>query len=152
MKLSGIVLSVFLTAGCAVSGTRPVEPWRVEVATSGGIAGRGMGTYAVASDGNVTATLSDGRSCSFALSSGELRGIADRLRDARPSSWKPSYIPANPCCDRFEYVLTLDEAGTITKTKWIDDPLPMPADLEALANALVGGEKSIRSLAIERCR
>lgn len=41
---------------------------------------------------------------------------------------------------------------TVTKMKWIDDPLPMPADLEALANALVSGEKSIRSRAGESCR
>ncbi|MEO8379792.1 MAG: hypothetical protein ABI779_09030 [Acidobacteriota bacterium] len=151
MKPSVLFLSAFLFGGCAASSTRPLEPWRLEIATSGGIAGRGAGTYALASDGQVTATLTDGRRCTFALTATELRGFADLLRNARPASWKASYVPENPCCDRFEYVLTLDEGGTITKTKWIDDPLPLPPDLEALSGAVIGGEKSLRALGAERC-
>jgi hypothetical protein len=152
MKRFPLLLTLAVLASCAASGPRPAEPWRVEVATSGGIAGRGMGTYAVSSDGKADVTLTNGRSCSFALTADELRRTADVLRGARPAEWKASYVPENSCCDRFEYDLTLDEAGAVTKTKWIDDPLPRPADLEALADAIVGGEWSIRTLATERCK
>lgn len=152
MKLSDLLLSLALVASCAASGTRPAEPWHVEVATSGGLAGRGMGTYAVGSDGKASATMADGRNCSFALTDDELRRIAETLRRTRPAAWRSSYVPEDPCCDRFGYELTLEEAGQIAKTKWIDDPLPMPEDLQALADAIVGGKESIRTLAAERCK
>lgn len=38
-------------------------------------------------------------------------------------------------------------------TRWIDAPLPMPANLVALSSAIVGGDAtSIRMLAAERCK
>jgi hypothetical protein len=148
VKLSALLLLLF--AACAASQAAPKRPWRVEVTTTGGIAGRGTGDYAIDSDGNVTARLIDGRSCTFKTSPNNIEAI---LTKARPSEWKESYLPENPCCDRFEYTLTYDEAGVKKTTKWIDDPLPRPADLVALANAIVGGEpSSIRMLAGEQCR
>lgn len=152
MKLSSLCLSLVLVANCAASSATPARPWRVELASSGGLAGRGMGTYAVTSDAKVTATLPNQRSCTFDLTAEELRRFEDVLAAARPREWQASYVPKDPCCDRFEYDLTLDQAGTETKVKWIDDPLPMPADLTALTNALTGGESSIRALASERCK
>jgi hypothetical protein len=73
------------------------------------------------------------------------------LTNARPEGWKESYVPEESCCDRFEYQLTLDEAGTKHTVKWIDDPLPMPGDLQALADAMVGSE-SLRVQYGAQCR
>ena len=153
MKLSGLFLSLVFIAGCAASHAAPQKPWRVELASSGGIAGRGMGTYALTSDGNVAVTRTNGTPCTFRLTDEELRGFEEKvLAPADPAAWKASYVPENACCDRFEYALTWDEAGRVTQTKWIDDPLPMPPGLEALVSALVHGETSVRALADERCR
>lgn len=148
VKLSALLLLFF--AACTASHAAPKRPWRVEVTTTGGITGRGAGDYAIDSDGKVTARLADNRACTFTTSP---EGIEAILTKARPGEWKESYVPENPCCDRFEYTLTYDEAGVKKTTKWIDDPLPRPADLVGLANAIVGGEpSSIRMLAAEQCR
>jgi len=149
MKIS-LSLSLLFLIGCAASAVGPTEPWRVEVATSGGLTGRGMGTFAVVSEGKAQVTMADGRPCTFALTPDELRRV-EAVLPAERSAWRDSYIPENSCCDRFQYDLTVDEGGQVTRTKWIDDPLPMPADLEALASAMVGGAQSIRVLASERC-
>ena len=148
VKLSAILLVLFI--GCTATHATPKKPWRVDVTTTGGIAGRGTGDYAIDSDGKVTARLFNGRECSFTTSPDAIEAL---LAKARPKKWKESYIPENPCCDRFEYTLTYDEAGAKTTVKWIDDPLPMPADLVALADAIVGGgATSIRMQATERCQ
>jgi hypothetical protein len=147
-KLSALFL--ILLSACTATHATPKRPWRVEVTTTGGLAGRGAGDYAVDSDGKVTARLFNGRECSFTTS---VAGIEALLAKARPGKWKESYVPENPCCDRIEYTLTYDEAGAKTSTKWIDDPLPRPADLVALADAIVGGDAtSIRMLAAEQCQ
>src|SRR4028119_1296392 len=113
---------------------------------------RGAGNYAVASDGNVRVTAINGRECTFTLTNDELRRITELLGRSRRSGWKASYVPEESCCDRFAYTLTVDEAGAVTKTEWIDDPLPMPDDLAALVAAMVGGEGSIRAMATDRCK
>lgn len=153
VKLSAFLVALSLVFSCAAARSTPKEPWRVEVTTTGGLAGRGTGDYAVDHEGAVTAKLFNGRTCTFQLGDEELGSIRDLLAKARPREWKDSYIPENPCCDRFEYTLNIDEAGVQSTTKWIDDPEPMPADLMALADAIVGGATdSIRMLATERCR
>lgn len=152
VKLSAFLLIALLLASCAASHGAPNRPWRVAVTTTGGIAGRGTGDFAIASDGKVEARLFDGRECRFTASAAELRRFEELLGKARPREWKRSYVPENPCCDRFEYTLTYDEASVETTTKWIDDPLPMPADLVALADAIVGGAASLRVIAAERCQ
>lgn len=148
VKLSA--LFVLLAIGCAASNAAPKKPWRVEIKTSGGLAGRGTGDYAIDSEGNVTARLFDGRSCSFTV---DPKAIETLLAKARPGEWKESYVPENPCCDRIEYTLTYDQAGEVVTTRWIDDPLPMPAGLVALSQAIVGGEpSSLRMQSAERCK
>lgn len=148
VKLSAFFL-LLLTA-CTASHATPKKPWRVEVTTTGGIHGRGTGDYAIDSDGKVTARLFDGRPCTFTTSPDPIEAL---LAKARPGEWKESYVPENACCDRYEYTLAYDEAGAKTTTKWIDDPLPMPDDLVALSQAMVGGdETSIRMQAAGRCQ
>jgi len=150
MKLSA--LAMVLLMSCAASQTHSDGPWRIEVTTSGGLVGRGAGNYAVDSDGKISLTTTAGRSCTFQATAGELARLNKLVGAARPDAWKDSYAPENRCCDRFEYNLTLDRAGVQRTTEWIDDPLPMPADLQAIADAIVGGPGSLRVDYGPRCQ
>ncbi|MDP9191053.1 MAG: hypothetical protein M3P06_05060 [Acidobacteriota bacterium] len=143
MKLS-VVATMMLVLSCAASHTAPVEPWSVGVTSSGGIAGRGAGSYAITSDGQVSVTSMSGRSCTFRATEEEIRRFKELLTNARPETWEQSYIPKDSCCDRFEYELVLDEAGAKQTVTWIDDPQPMPKDLVALTDAMVGAPPSLR--------
>ena len=152
MKLSSLLLSLVVVANCAAGRPALKKPWRVEVQSSGGLTGRGMGTYSIDSDGKLDATLPNGKPCSATLGADRLRELEKVLGETQPGAWKDSYVPENSCCDRFEYSLTFDEAGKKTTTRWIDDPAPMPPDLEALTNAMIHGPRSIRVHAAELCK
>lgn len=151
MKLSVVAL-MLLMLSCAASRTKPVEPWKIEVTSSGGIAGRGAGSYAITSDGEVSVTTMLRKSCTFHATDAEMRRFAELLTNARPDTWDASYVPKDPCCDRFEYELTLDEGGVKHTVKWIDDPRPMPKDLAALTSAVVGPAPSLRATYGDQCR
>ena len=147
-----MIAMMLLTSSCAASRTQPIEPWSVGVTSSGGIAGKGAGSYAIDSTGKISVTTMTGRSCTFQATDDEMNRFRTLLTNARPDSWKASYIPKDPCCDRFEYELTLDEAGVKHTVTWIDDPQPMPKDLTALTNAMVGGAESLRVTYGDQCR
>jgi hypothetical protein len=123
-------LSIFLLA-FACSTTTSNEPWRIELVTSGGITGRGNGNVTIDSAGVVTLTTMSGSGCTFTLTADELRPVAAAV--AKAGAWKESYVPENSCCDRIESALTLTRGDKTQKTTWITEPLPMPADLTALA-------------------
>ncbi len=146
------IATMMLMLSCAASTTAPVEPWSIRVTSSGGFAGRGAGTYAIDSTGEVAVTTMNGRSCAFRATDEEMRRFRELLKDARPETWSASYIPKDPCCDRFEYELALEKAGTKRTVKWIDDPLPMPKDLAALTSAMVGPPPSLRVTYGSTCR
>ncbi len=149
VKLSALLL-VLLLASCTASYAAPKRPWRVEIKTDGGFIGKGIGTYALNSDGKATVTPISGRECTFDM---DVAPIEKILAHAKPREWKDSYVPEDPCCDRVHYALTYDEAGVKTVTEWIDSPLPMPKDLVELSRAIVGGDPtSVRMMASERCR
>ena len=150
MKLSRIFLSLTMVMACAAAA--PEKPWSVSVETSGGISGRGLGTWKISSDGNVAVRPMTGGECTFALTNQELRTISRLLAAAKPARWKASYVPENSCCDRIEYALELDVAGRISATRWLDAPPEAPKDLSELANAITGGQNSIRAESAERCR
>lgn len=134
--LSRASLFFLVFVACAASTPRPAEPWRVEVTTSGGFSGRGVGSYAMNDAGAIEAKSMAGKQCSFTATAEELAKIEALLAATKPEAWAAEYKPADPCCDRVEWTLTLDEAGRKVTTTWIDDPPPMPADLRALADGL----------------
>lgn len=152
MKLSRIFLSMMLVTACAAAGSAPERPWRIEVATSGGIAGRGIGTFAIDSDGKIAIRKMNGEACSYDATKEELARVETLLGNATPKRWRASYVPENSCCDRIEYAMTVDEAGEIAETRWLDAPPELPKDLNALGDAIVGSETSIRAQSVERCR
>jgi hypothetical protein len=92
-----------------------------------------------------------GKSCTFRATAEEMRRFRELVANARPDAWEESYVPKDPCCDRFEYRLTLDVAGEKHSTKWMDDPLPMPEDLAALTSAMVGAPPSLRVTYSGKC-
>lgn len=151
MKLSAIMMT-FMFAACSVSQSTPAAPWRVEIATDGGIAGRGIGTYAIDSDGLVSIVSMNGKLCEFRATDEELARIEQILGDARPDAWSDSYVPAERCCDRIYYRLKIEQRGGTRTLSWIDDPLPMPDDLLALTRAIIGGPESLRVRYGEQCR
>jgi hypothetical protein len=152
MKLS--LLTMMVLTACAASPSKPAPktPWRLELVTSGGIAGRGNGNYAVDSEGNIAITTMTRNVCNFKASEEELARFNTLVAAATPDQWKENYLPENPCCDRFQYDLTFDHAGAKHVTTWVDDPAPMPRDLAAIADALTGGVDSLRVRYQDRCR
>ena len=151
MKLSAITM-MLLTLSCAATRTAPAEPWSVEVTSTGGIAGRGAGSFAIDSAGKVSVTTMTRKSCTFQATDDEISRFRELLANAGPDTWSESYLPKDPCCDRFEYELTLDLAGTKKTVKWIDDPAPMPKDLAALTSAMVGTPPSLRVTYGAKCQ
>lgn len=126
----------------ACTSSPDARHWTIELTSSGGLTGRGNGAVVIDSNGAVAITDSGGKRCTFTATADELRRIEALVAESQPGTWNPSYKPENTCCDRFEYALKLERDGKTYTTEWIDDPLPMPKELTALANA-------IRSL---RCR
>jgi hypothetical protein len=146
------MMAMMVFAACAASHSKPSQPWRIEIVTAGGFAGKGAGNFAISSDGNIAVTAMGGRSCTYKATDEELRRFETLLGNAHPEKWKESYVPENPCCDRFEYKMTLDEGDVKRETQWVDDPDPMPQDLAAIVEAMVGGEKSLRVQYGSQCR
>jgi hypothetical protein len=131
------MLILMMAVACAGTQSKPATPWRVEVVTSGGFAGRGIGTVAIDSQRNVSVTTIAGKSCSNHATDEEFANVEKLLGRSKPSQWG-NYIPENKCCDRIESTLTFDEAGQKFVAQWITDPLPMPADLAKVSEAMEG--------------
>lgn len=155
MKLS-IMTMILLTACAGANGTSneaaSAAPWRIEMTSSGGFAGRGAGNYTLDSSGALVMTTMNGRTCSFQLDSAEVARFAELLAGAQPATWRPSYAPEDRCCDRIEYQLKVSFDGSEHATEWIDDPLPMPEGLTKLWMAMTGGVESLRLKYEPQCR
>ena len=149
MKLSAFALALLMS--CAASQSAAVKPWKIEVTTSGGITGRGNGGWGIDSDGTVSVTSMARRQCTFEATPAERERFDTLMATARPDTWKDSYVPEDSCCDRIEYRMTVTHGGEERKIVWIDDPLPMPNDLQAIANAITGVAPSLRTEYGGRC-
>jgi hypothetical protein len=147
-----IVAVAVLGAACGTSPTAPAEPWRVSVTSSGGLAGHGMGSYSIGSDGVVRVTNMTGKTCTFTATPAEVARIGQLVSASEASRWRQSYLPEDTCCDRIEWTLSVDGGGRTVSTKWLDREGPLPADLTALADALAGGTASLRTTYEPRCR
>jgi hypothetical protein len=144
-------LTVIALALAAFSAFNADEPaWRIEISTSGGVTGRGVGGMSVSADG----ALAPRSGCALRLTESDLRAISELVDKAKPEEWKPSYVtPANPhgCCDQVKTTLTLTRGEKRWTSTWYNDHLPMPADLEAIADALFSNPKSVRSRYKAQC-
>lgn len=124
-----ILLMVVACAGSSKSTDESKdEPWSIEVASSGGITGRGLGSLRVDSDGKL--------SCPGKLTDDERTRLARAVADAKPENWPTG--GESMCCDRIEWTLALTIGGKTHEATWIDDPkFEMPDDLRALTRVIV---------------
>ena len=152
MNLSRILISLAILSACTGFRSVPERPWRIEVSTSGGLTGRGVGGFTVDSDRKVEIRRMNGEVCRYTMTEQERAHIERVFAEAKPDRWRDSYLPKDTCCDRVISTFTVDEAGKVVTTKWIDGPPAAPEDLAALANAIIGREKSIRAESAERCK
>ncbi len=115
------------------------DEWTVEITTSGGITGKGLGKIVVHSDGSASF---NGTAC--AVAEEEFNVVQRALASANPASWKQRYIyKTNPHgnADQIEYVLSLrqiDGGKVLASTSaWFDGSGDLaPADLRDLYEAI----------------
>ncbi|GEJ56904.1 hypothetical protein [Anaeromyxobacter diazotrophicus] len=129
-----------LLAALALAAAPPA--WRVEVATLGGLSGRGAGAVKISSAGEVEVVAPSGQRCRSQLAPAELARLARAVRRARPARWRPRYyLPDNPtgCCDQTATTLALlhgPRAAPRAVTGWYDESRQLvPADALALHDA-----------------
>lgn len=93
-----------------------MRSWRVEVETSGGLSGGGVGGVAITSDGRIEAST-ETKKCSADLAPRELQSIATIIRRRKPLAWRRSYQRSdNPHggADQIQYTLRLTvDAGAL---------------------------------------
>jgi hypothetical protein len=118
------------TASMTTSQSRS-STWRVEITSSGGFAGRGLGS--VVDNGTLEARNMNAQLCSGGpLGEGERDELQRLVDTARPVAWQ-NRKPEPGSADMVEYTLTLrrnDETKTVTWTG--EDVSTHPADLAAL--------------------
>jgi hypothetical protein len=131
LSRSRVVVALMITVACSASPAKVTRPWRVELLTSGGISGRGVGNVTLTSDGKLEVTTISRKACTFEVTTEELDAIEQLLAESRPKRWG-SYVPENRCCDRVEYTLSYDEDTAL----WIDAGLPLPEDVLRLSRAM----------------
>jgi hypothetical protein len=140
-----------VSVGLASQGTPTASGWRVELRSSGGLTGRGVGGVAVNSDGAVAVirqTMAGGQgwepTCTVRVPE-RIRRVVDALAVTRPDTWRERYpAPGSPgCCDGFQWDLdvirtTVGQSPVRQHTSWTSDGSPsVPADVEKLRAALV---------------
>lgn len=104
------------------------DPWRVEVATHGGLSGRGAGGVKIRSNGEVEVVTPAGKRCAVRLERAAVAKVERAVQRSRPEHWRPRYfLPDNPtgCCDQVATTLALVRthggAEKQTVTGWFDE-------------------------------
>jgi hypothetical protein len=138
----------------AVQGTPGASGWRVELRSSGGITGRGLGGVAVQSDGAVVLirfamTRDRGHAweptCTLRLPD-QVRLVAAALEATRPETWReryPASSRADGCCDTYQWDLEVIRTATgeppaRQRTSWTSDGASdLPGDVSRLRAALL---------------
>jgi hypothetical protein len=123
-----------LLAIAMLAGTSP--PWRVELATAGGITGRGSGSIDVSSDGHATRVTGRGAHCDVQFTRGALARLASAVRDAHLERWRPVPPGGASQPDRVRITLTASRGGRRGKISWREEDLErVPQDARAVADA-----------------
>lgn len=129
--------------------------WRIEIETSGGFSGKGVGGVSVSSDRQVSASSEARRACKSDASSEEIKAIEKLISQTKPRQWRKSYArPGNPrgYADQFLYTLKMSITKTggaqSYETSWYDETRDtLPHDLDSLVKELW----KIRDRVIAKC-
>lgn len=129
----------------ALALAAPPSAWKVEVATQGGLSGRGSGAVQASSSGDAQLVTPGGQRCLVRLSAAELSRLDAAVKRARPARWRARYyLPDNPtgCCDQVATTMALSrlESGGRGErhavTGWYDESRSRaPRDALALHDA-----------------
>jgi hypothetical protein len=106
--MHALLLAAALRA--AMPGSGVAEPWRVEVATHGGLSGLGAGAARIRSNGDLEVITPAGKRCEVRLERAALAKVRRAVNRARPKRWRPRYfLSDNPtgCCDQVSTTLAL---------------------------------------------
>ena len=144
------LIALFVLTACAAS--QPATPWRAELTSAGGIAGKGNGSFSIDSAGKISVTTMNGTQCSYEATAEDMQRFRKLVAAAKPARWNESYVTGNMCCDRLVWTVTLEQPNSKRSASWIDDS-PKPRDLVALAAALGAGADtgSIRARYVSQC-
>jgi hypothetical protein len=140
MKMTTLALLLILM-GCGTSSSPQAtgeatvnEGWKLEVATEGGLAGRGLGSVVI--EPPAVDARDFNRGCKGSLDEREAHTLGSAVAAARPSEWKREYVrPENPhgYADMIRYTLTLTRGSESHSTSWYEETRPkLPADAAAL--------------------
>jgi hypothetical protein len=153
----GPVVGMSVLALCALPAapdTQGAPGWRVELRSSGGISGRGVGGVAVQSDGAVVLmrfgmTRDRGHAweptCTLQLPD-QVRHVAAALESTQPETWRersPASSKPDGCCDTFQWELEVirtaaDGPPVRQRTSWISERASdLPADVNRLRAVLI---------------
>ncbi len=123
-----LAMLVAATALAFAPAFAAAHPWRVEVATPGGLSGRGAGGVKIRSSGDVEVVTPSGKRCGVKLERAAVAKVERAVERARPERWRPRYfLPDNPtgCCDQVSTTLAVvrSERGVErqTVTGWYDE-------------------------------
>ena len=121
-----------VTAPSTTAAQRQNSSWRVEITSSGGFAGRGLGSVSI-ENGTLEARNMNAQICDGAPLSDAERTEMQRLVDAaRPAAWQ-NREPAPGGADMVEYTLTLRRDSATKTVTWTgEDMTQLPSDLAAL--------------------
>ena len=107
------------------------QSWRLEITSSGGLTGRGLGSIAI-ENGMAEGRTMSGTSCASELTASEREELQRLVDAARPAAWQNQKPPAGSA-DMIEYTLTLRRGGETKSVTWTgEDTSTMPADLGGL--------------------
>jgi len=125
----------------AVVPTAPPADWKIEISTTGGFAGIGVGGVTASSNGVLVITLINKKQCTYQLTASELQMLNAAVANTQPAAWLECYTLADVskhCCDLVTTTLKLSEREDrdVFVTSWLMGPLP--ADLQNLVDVLRG--------------
>ena len=142
LNLLAVLLSssaaLTLSSACPTGRAVAVSSWSVQLKTSGGLAGRGVGNVLITSAGRVRYEMPEapnrrGHGCDGKLSREKLRHLGELIGESDPGGWKVSG-PNAAAADAVGYELELKARGGRThKVTWYDNTREgLPEDLRRL--------------------
>lgn len=142
-RIIGLLILIGL-AGCASLVQPGASPLASPISTGvilqyqrvGGIGGFDE-TWTIEATGRVTHT-GQGPGTDRQLTPDQVAQLIGALRAANLADLKPSYIPANTCCDRFTHTLTITLDGQTRTVTTLDAAPDEPAALTAVLTTLSG--------------